>query len=274
RDLVRQGGERADRDAVVRSIGPIVVDKPLAFWQLIEMRRERILYVVVLFAALLVASSCVLTPLAPGAQKKVVADFGLAAIDLLGILVILLAGSALVRREMDRRSLDILLSKPLTRLEYLSGKCLGLMTTLLVLTGAMTLLFAVALEAAGFGWRPAYLTAVLGSLLEMLVVAGIAVLFSTFTSPILAAVFTLMLFVAGHLSETMLRYVHATGGSTLFETLSLTVPALGLFNLRGEAVHGVPIPAQRLVVAVAYAGLYTATVLYLAALVFRRRDFR
>jgi ABC-type transport system involved in multi-copper enzyme maturation permease subunit len=246
----------------------------IARWTTIEMLRERILYVVLLFAVLLVASSSMLTPLAPGAQKKVVADFGLAAIDLLGILVILLSGSTLVRRELDRRSLDILLSKPLTRLEYLSGKFLGLVATLFVITVAMTGILALTLEAAGFGWKFNYLYAVFASLLGMLVVASIAVLFSTFTSPTLAALFTLALYVAGSLSGNVLRFVDATGGNPALEWMSLAVPSLGLFNIRGDVVHGASVHPESFAVAAAYAGIYALTALYVAALVFRRRDLR
>jgi len=243
-------------------------------YTMLEMLRERVLYVVLLFAAVLVASSTVLTPLAPGAQQKVVVDLGLAAIDTLGILVILLSGSSLVRREMDRRSLDILLTKPITRLEYLAGKWLGLVATLLVLTMGMTLILASSLEVCGFGWKARYLEAILGSSLQMLVIASIAVLFSTFTSPTLAALFTLALFVGGSLSEGMLRTVHAQGGNAILEWLSLGLPSLGLFNLRGQAVHGISIGSDHFAIAASYALLYATTALYLAAQLFRRRDFR
>ena len=246
----------------------------IARWTTVEMLRERILYVVLLFAALLVASSSVLTSLAPGAQRKVVVDFGLAAIDLLGVLVILLSGSTLVRREMERRSLDILLSKPLTRLEYLLGKCLGLLATLVVLMAAMTGILILSLEAGGVGWQARYFAAILGSGLSMMVMASIAVLFSTFTSPTLAALATLALFVAGNLSGGMLRLVHTGTGGGLLEAASLAVPSLGLFNLRGEVVHGVPVPPERFIVSVAYALAYATTALTLAAWIFHRRDFR
>lgn len=243
-------------------------------WTAVEMMRERVLYVVLLFAAILVTSSAVLTPLAPGAQRKIVIDFGLAAIDALAVLVVLLSGSSLVRREVDRRSLDVLLTKPMTRLEYLFGKCLGLVTTLVVLTAVMSVILIISVEAAGFGWRAHYLYAILGTGLQMLVIASLAVLFSTFTSPILASLFTLALFVAGNLSDSMLRLVTAGGGNRFMEGLSFLVPSLGLFNLRGDVIHDVHVPGERLVVASAYAVIYSITVLYVAALIFRRRDFR
>jgi Cu-processing system permease protein len=246
----------------------------LAWWTAVEALRDRLSYVVLLFAALLVGSLCILTPLAPGAQIKVVADFGLASINLLGVLVILLSGAGLVRREIERRSLDVILCKPVSRLEYLLGKCLGLMATLAILTAAMTLVYAITLQASGFGWHIAYLKAIVASSLELLVMASLAVLFSTFTSPTLAALFTLALFAAGHLSESVLRLSVGTSSHRLLGVLRWIVPALGLFDVRGDVVHGVPVPAVRLVTAAAYAGMFALASLYVASLVFRRRDFR
>lgn len=245
----------------------------LARWTAVEALRERILYVVLLFAAVLVGSSCILTPLAPGAQSKVVVDFGLAAIDLLGLLVILLSGAGLVRREIERRSLDLILCRPVSRLEYLLGKCLGLFVTLVVLTAVMGAVFALTLAVSGFGWKMSYLAALAGTALELLVVASLAVLFSTFTSPTLAALFTLALFAAGHLSGSLVRL--ASGSSTAFlHGLRWALPALPLFDLRSEVVHGQPVPPERLLVAAAYAALYALAALYAASLIFRRRDFR
>lgn len=246
----------------------------LARWTLVEALRERLLYVVVLFATVLVAGSCVLTPLAPGAQKKLVADLGLASLDVLGVLVILLSGTALVRRDIERRSLDVLLSKPMSRLEYLAGKCLGLVATLGVLLGAMTAVLALTLEVTGFGWRFAYLQAVAATGLGLVVVASIAVLFSTCTSPTLASLFTLALVAGGHLSQDVLELAAGSSIAPLLQVVRWTVPALGLFDLRGEVVYGDAIGFERLVTAGAYAGAYALTALVLASLLFRRRDLR
>jgi ABC-type transport system involved in multi-copper enzyme maturation permease subunit len=246
----------------------------LGRWTAVESLRERLLYVVLLFAALLVGSSCILTPLAPGAQIKVVADLGLACIDVLGVLVILLSGAGLVRREIDRRSLDLILCKPVSRLEYLLGKWLGLVSTLLILTVAMTLVFAVTLQLSGFGWHARYLQAVAGSTLGLLVVSSLAVFFSTFTSPTLAALFTLALFVAGHLSGRILQLVGHGAAEQLLTWMRWVVPALDVFDLRGDVVHGVPVAPDRLLGAAAYAGLYALATLYVASLVFRRRELR
>jgi len=246
----------------------------MAYWTAVEMLRERVLYVVLLFVVLLVASSSILTPLAPGAQRKVVIDFGLAAIDILSVLVILLSGATLIRRDIDRRCLDVLLARPLSRLEYLFGKCLGVVITLAILMTVMTGIFALTLQTSGFGWEWSYLQAILASVLQTLVVASLAVLFSTFTSPTLAALFTLALFVAGHLTESILKMAAGSASAAALERLTWLVPALGLFNLRGDVVYGVDVPLQRLLVIAAYAGLYAVTALYASALVFRRRDLR
>lgn len=246
----------------------------LVRWTAVEALRERILYIVLLFAVVLVTSSCILTPLAPGAQRKVVADFGLACIDALGVLVVLLSGAGLVRREIERRTLEIILTRPVTRLEYLIGKCLGLVATLCVLVVAMTAVFAVTLRVSGFGWHNGYLLAVGATALELLVVASLAVLFSTFTSPTLASLFTLGLFAAGHLAETVMRLSGAGVLQNVVRASRVLVPALGLFDLRAEVVHGVQVPHTQLVAAFAYALLYALTALYVASLVFRRRELR
>jgi Cu-processing system permease protein len=253
---------------MLRRIGSV------ARWTIVEMLRERVLYVVVMFAGLLVASSAVLSPLAPGAQRKVVIDFGLASIDLLGVLVILLSGSTLIRREMDRRSLDVLLTKPLTRLEYLLGKCLGLVGSLSILIVVMLGLFALVMEITGFGFEARYLYAVLGSVLTVLVVASIVVLFSTFTSPTLAALFTLGLFVAGSLMEHVLEMSAGSPSEALLQRLRWLIPAISVFNFRSDVLFGVPISADRLLAACSYAILYSMTTLYFASLVFRKRDLR
>ena len=92
--------------------------------------------------------------------------------------------------------------------------------------------------------------------------------------PTLAALFTLALFVSGHLAESILKMTTGSASAVALERLTWLVPALGLFNLRGDVVHGAGVPGQRLLVIAAYAGLYSITALYAAALVFRRRDFR
>ena len=246
----------------------------IAHWTLIEAVRERLLYVVLLFAALLVAGSSVLTPLAPGAQRKVVIDLGLASMNLLGVLVVLLSGAGLVRREIERRSLDVLLAHPVSRLEYLVGKWLGLVATLAVLVGAMTVVLAVTLLVSGVELRAAYGIAVAGTMLELVVVASIAVLFSTFTSPTLAALFTLGLFAGGHWVHGIGRLATDTPTASLVGLLRWMVPALGLFDFRSDVVHGVAIAPARLMAAAAYAALFAVTALYSASVVFRRRDLR
>jgi hypothetical protein len=106
------------------------------------------------------------------------------------------------------------------------------------------------------------------------VVASLAVLFSTFTSPTLASLFTLGLFAAGHLADTVLRLSAAGSLQSVVRATRLLVPALGLFDLRAEVVHNVAVPGQQLVAALAYALFYSLTALYLASLVFRRRELR
>jgi len=246
----------------------------LARFTLVEALRERILYVVLLFIGVLVASSCVLTPLAPGAQRKVVIDFGLACIDVLGVLVVLLSGCGLVRREIERRSLEVILTRPVSRFEYLIGKWLGLVVTLAVLVAIMSVTFAVMLHVSGVAWRVDFALAIVGSLLGLVVVASLAVLFSTFTSPTLAAFFTLALFAAGHLQDTIVRLAGDPALARVAAVVRWLVPGLSVFDIRTEVVHNVHVPGAQLAGGVAYALLYATATLYLASLLFRRRELK
>jgi ABC-type transport system involved in multi-copper enzyme maturation permease subunit len=113
--------------------------------------------------------------------------------------------------------------------------------------------------------------------MELLVITAVAVMFSTFTTPTLSATFTLAIYVIGHLTDD-LRTLGAKLGESLTKTvldgLYYLLPNLEYFNVKGQAVHGLPIEPSYLVSAVAYGATYTTILLILACLIFQRRDFK
>lgn len=242
-----------------------------------ETVRDRVFYLVGLFGLLLLGSSAVLSPLTVGAQTKVVADVGLASLALFGLLVVVFVGSGMVHKEIDKRTITVILARPVSRRAYVAGKYAGLSLTLLCMLVAMGALFlAVALATrvplhAGF-LAAAYLTA-----LELLVVTAAVVLLSTAVSPVLSALFTLALFVIGHLSAD-LRDFGATLGSPALrwatQALYYLLPNLEVFNQRGAAVHGQPIAAAHLLLATVYGVCYAALFVLLAGVVFQRKELK
>lgn len=239
-----------------------------------ETVRDRLFYLAGVFGLVLIGAGALLSPLTVGAQAKIVADIGLAAMALLGLLVVLLVGAAMVRREMDHRTITTVLVRPIGRGEYLAGKFLGLAATLTCLVALMALLYAgaITVTAASLAWS--HLGAVYLILLELLVLCAAAVLFSTVAGPALAAVLVAVLFAVGHLSRSVLDLGAMTGGAVraLASVTYRLLPDLEVFNVRAAVVHGDPVTALHLVLATAYALGWILVCLILARLAFARRE--
>ena len=242
-----------------------------------EAIRERVALVAGLFAIGLVAASYVLAPLALGEGKKVVTDFGLAGASLLATLLAITLGSSLLYKELDRRTIYAVLSKPIRRVEFLLGKFLGLWTTSGLLVSAMTAMVLVLLLAV-YGELPWVVLGSLGlTLVELGIVTSFVVLFSSFTTPGLTALFTAAILVAGQFSDDILYFgSHKTAPALQIVTGAVywLLPHLATFNARGLVTHGIAVPPERLLFAFAYGFLYLGGVLTIAATVFERREFR
>jgi len=240
-----------------------------------EAIRDRILYLLLVFALLLMGLSQVLSLLTVGGEEKIIKDLGLASISLFGVLTAIFIGVALVSKEIERRTIYTIVSKPIHRHEFLLGKYFGLALTLFVNTSVMTLWFYLILFLKGFA-DARLLLAIAMIFLELLLVTAFAILFSSFSTPILSTLFSLALYLVGHLtwSLTLLEErVKSPAGRGLCRILYWTLPNLEIFNIKGEVVHGAPVPVQILLWGFLYFFGYSGAVLALACLILRQRDF-
>jgi ABC-type transport system involved in multi-copper enzyme maturation permease subunit len=241
-----------------------------------EAKRDRVLYLLFFFAALGIIAARVLAVLTVGDRIKIIKDVGLASISLFGVLMAILIGTGLVYKEIDKKTIFTLLAKPLHRAEFILGKFLGLVLTLFVMTLAMTLIFLAIVYAHTLRIETPLLVAVGFIFLELVLITAVAVLFSCFSTPILSSLFTLAFYLIGHLSwglELIIRKMRPGAGRTLVRGLYAFLPDLENFNFKTEVVHGLPIPPGIYLSSVLYGVCYTAFILGLAVLVFRRRDF-
>ncbi len=241
-----------------------------------EAKRDRVLYLLFFFAALGIVAARVLAVLTVGDRIKIIKDVGLASISLFGVLMAILIGTGLVYKEIDKKTIFTLLAKPLHRAEFILGKFLGLVLTLCVMTLAMTLIFLAIVYAHTLRIETPLLVAVGFIFLELVLITAVAVLFSCFSTPILSSLFTLAFYLIGHLSwglELIIRKMRPGAGRTLVRGLYAFLPDLENFNFKTEVVHGLPIPAGIYLSSFLYGVCYTAFILGLAVLVFRRRDF-
>ncbi|HQF98467.1 MAG TPA: ABC transporter permease [Candidatus Aminicenantes bacterium] len=241
-----------------------------------EAVRDRILYLLLFFSFLSIVLARVLAVLTVGDRVKVVKDVCLASIGFFGALMAILIGTGLVYKEIEKRTIFTLISKPLRRSEFLLGKYLGLVLTLAVMVAAMTLISLAVVFLHTFTLEIRMLSAVFFIFLELLLLTAVAVLFSCFSTPILSSLFALGFYLIGHFSwglDTLIRKTPPGIGRTLLRVLDAVLPDLENFNIKTEVVQSLPLPPGFGLGAAGYAVVYTAFVLLLAVLIFRRRDF-
>ena len=239
--------------------------------------KERILLVVLIFGFVLMAASYALSPLAVGAQKKIVVDIGLAAIPIFGVLLIVLLGAGKFYQEKELGILRNLLVKPITRSDFLLGKYLGTVATVMMVMMIMAAMYVLVMEISGTEYSVNVLWAIYLAMLEIALVAALLTLFSSFTSPVLASFFTVCTVVAGHLSADLLAFAERFSGAVPKAAAHVAfylLPNLGLFNVRSEAVHDLPLMAGLLPSVTIYGVFYTLTVLFLSALIFGAKEVK
>lgn len=242
-----------------------------------EAMRDRLVAGVVGGGFVLLAATQVVAPLALGEGRRLTVDLGLSGIGVLGLLVILLAGTSLVAKEIERRTIFNLLSRPIARPAYLVGKWAGLTAalwaTIAVLGAGLALLLALRGAGAANG---AVLQALVLTGLELSVITALAVMFSALSTPVLSALYTLGAWMVGQWCEDLRDFAahFPPAARVVVETFSHMVPNLPLFNMRSLAAEGQLTSGLHLGLAFAYAALYITCVLALASAAFESRDFK
>jgi ABC-type transport system involved in multi-copper enzyme maturation permease subunit len=245
-----------------------------------EAVRDRVLYNLVFFALLMMGAAILVGQISIGIEQNVIVSLGLSAISVIGIFIAVFLGVALISREMEKRTLYALLAKPVKRWEFLLGKFFGLVMTLTVNTAAMAAGLYIALWTVKHPLlkSDAYiLVAVYLILLKLALIVALALLFSCFTTPFLAILFTAGIYVAG-LFAADLRTIHGVdldpGALRLMRGISYLLPNFQNFNVMSAVVHGRGVPGTIVWDATLYAILYIAVVLTGAAVVFSRRNLK
>ena len=245
-----------------------------------EAVRDRVLYNLIFFALLMMAAAVLVGQISIGIEHLVILNLGLSAISIFGTVMAVFIGVGLVYKEMDKRTLYALLSKPVRRWEFLVGKFAGLLLTLLVNTALMTLGLGAALLYVSHRFNrgdASVLIAVYFILLELALVTAVALLFSCFATPLVSTVATLGILLVGMFSADIREFGGLTGNPAiraLTTGLYYVLPNFHNFNVIGAAAHGQAIPNSLVVQNTVYAALYILALLIPAAAIFSRRDLR
>jgi ABC-type transport system involved in multi-copper enzyme maturation permease subunit len=244
-----------------------------------EIIRDRVLYLIGFFAVALIAAAMLIPQVAAGNESKIIIDFGLAAINLLGLVITIFVGTALINKEIEKRTIYVLIAKPVSRAEFVVGKHVGLSAVIAVLLAAMTAIFMGVLSVKQIPFpADSILLTVLFQLLELSLIAGVAILFGVFTSSLLAMMMTVAVYLMGHFSRDIVslgKMAENPGVRQMTQNLYLVLPDLSRFNLKNEAIYGMsllPQPLDLLGSAV-YGLVWIGLVLAIAVVIFSRREF-
>ena len=240
-----------------------------------EAIRDRILYLLLVFALLLIGASRLLSMLTVGSEDKIIKDLGLSAISVFGVLTAVFVGVSIVFKEIEKRTVFTLLACPVRRWHFIAGKYAGLLSVLGLIVGVMSGALCLLLAVRGEPFLP-LLPAILLIFFELAMVTAFAILFSTLTNPMLAALWTFVAYVVGHLTwslELLQARMPEGPGRFLCDLLYTVLPNLEWLNVRGEAVRGALPATEHLIGASAYGVCYALAVLVVACMVFERKEF-
>jgi ABC-type transport system involved in multi-copper enzyme maturation permease subunit len=244
-----------------------------------EAVRDRVLYNLVIFVLLLVASAPLFSQISIGMERLIVVNVGLSSISIFGVIIAIFIGIGLVSKEIEKRTLYTILSRPVRRWEFITGKYFGLMLTLMVNTAFMTAGLYLALFVFARGQHPAdplLLVAVYFTLLELAIVTAITLLFSSFSSPIFSAVFTFALFVIGTFAQDLRNFAAISHGLTrwLATAVAYLVPNFASLNVIAQVAHENSVSGRLILFNSLYALLYSGMAILAATLVFERRNLK
>lgn len=242
-----------------------------------EVIRDRILYFIGFFALLMAFAWRLLPEIAVGTHQKIFLDLGLAAIGLLGVIVAVFVGTGLINKEIDKRTILVLIPKPLSRAEFILGKHLGLSGVLAVMLGVMLVIYLLMLLGMKVSFQALPLIVSVFYLgLELILIAALAIAFGVFTSSILATLMTFGVYLMGHISKDLIQLGIISKNPNILaitKNIYLILPDLERLNFRNEAVYGLLPSADVLIGNALYSLVYTGLLLGISILIFSRRQF-
>jgi Cu-processing system permease protein len=243
-----------------------------------ESVRDRILYNLVLFVLLITACAILLSDLTDGQEARTIVNIGLSAMLVFGVFIAIFVGVGLVSKEIEKRTVYAIFSKPVHRGEFVIGKFLGLCVTLFVNTAVMGLGISLALLFVGGGTMAGTIWGAVALIyIELAIITAVAIVFSSFSSPALSALLTFIVFIIGHLSASLREFAASLGSTfarAILEAGYYILPNLSLFAFRTEAANSM-VPSPVMVFGgLAYGAAYAAVLLSIAIVILGRRDFK
>lgn len=243
-----------------------------------EAVRDRVLYNLIIFVLLILACAIFLADLTSDQEVRTTINIGLATMLIFGVFISIFVGVSLVSKEIEKKTLYTVFSKPVGRGEFIVGKYLGLCLTLFVNVGVMGIGLSLALLYNG---GSSYAGSVWGAIgliyLQLTIVTAVAILFSSFSSPALASLLTFLVFVIGNFSASLRDFAQGLGSAAaeyFFAFLYYILPNLSFFAFSTPAAHGLVPTGTHFAGAFGYALVYVSVLICLTIVIFRRRNLK
>jgi len=241
-----------------------------------EAVRSKVLFAILFFAVLLILASLAFGELSLYEQERVIKDLGIVVITLFGALLAVYTGVSLLYKEIEKKTIYTIVSKPIERWHFLLGKYLGIALTMAIQVAIMAAIFGLLLVFRSIPIDASIVQAVLLIFVEVMVVAAVAMLFSAFSTPFLSGMLTASFFLLGNLYDNIGRFADEATSPVVRGVLAIArvvLPDLTLFNLSDEVTRATPVAWSYVAYAGAHGLFYIVMLLIVAALIFRRRDF-
>jgi ABC-type transport system involved in multi-copper enzyme maturation permease subunit len=244
-----------------------------------EAVRDRVLYNLILFVLLLVSCAPLFGQISIGLERLILVNVGLSSISLFGVIIAIFVGIGLVSKEIEKKTLYTILSRPVRRWEFIVGKYFGLMMTLVVNTALMTVGFYIALLVTAHGLKrtdASLLVAIYFIILQFVMIVALTLLFSSFSTPIFSAIFAFAMFLIGTFADDLKNFAALSQGLVkwLATAAAYIVPNFSSLNVISQTAHDQTVTGSLVLFNTFYALLYSAAVTAGAVLIFERRNLK
>ncbi len=241
-----------------------------------ELARNKILYMIVFFGVALIGFSLVLATLSLGQSDKIVVDFGLAMVEIFGIISVIFIGSQLLFREIDGKTVYLILSKPVKRGDFILGKFLGFSAILFFIIFIQAIISIVVFLVAKTPISMLLFASIGFIYIKLLLLFAIILFFSTFISPLLSILLVMGVYIIGHSVTTMTDMAIRSGNQILFyfsKFLMIVFPNFEALNIKSAIGTPIVFGPSFFALNIVHAGLYLAVILTFAVIIFNRKTF-
>ncbi len=239
-----------------------------------ETIRDKILYGILAFALLFLISTIFLGSISLGEDIKIVKDFGLAGIYIFSLIITIFLGTSLIYKEIEKKTLYILLSKPVSTKEIIIGKFLGLWLSIILNVALMSAIYLALIYYEGGGIDFLSLASILVMIFELAIFIGLTVFFSSLTTPLAGTIYSIIILYIGHSLEMLRKYTEKSGEAAklLANAIYYILPNLEKFNFRNSVVHDIHPRTGEIIYPILYSALYSIILLWLATITLKKRD--